>query len=160
MNLDPVWSPKGDHIVFNSNRSGTFDLYQKAASGSGQDELLLSTANIKVPNQWSRDGRFIVYSELDPKTRYDIWVLPVGVGATGNRKPVVFLQTDYYELYGQLSPDSRWMVYTSDESGQREVYVRPFPAAEGKWRISTAAASNRAGAATAKSSSMRARMER
>jgi hypothetical protein len=50
---------------------------------------------------------------------------------------VVFLHTEFQELYGQLSPDSRWMAYTSDESGQREVYVRPFPAAEGKWRIST-----------------------
>jgi Tol biopolymer transport system component len=139
INLDPILSPNGDRIVFNSNRAGTFDLYQTAASGSGQDQVLVSTPNVKVPNQWSRDDRFIVYSELDPKTLYDIWVLPVGQGATGNPRPFAFQRTDYQELYGQLSPDSRWMAYTSEESGAREVYVRPFPGPEGgKQRISTA----------------------
>jgi len=130
-NLDPSWSPKGDRIVFNSNRGGSFNLYQ--TSGSGRDELLLSTPYNKVPDQWSRDDRFIVYSEADPKTKWDLWVLPLG-----QRRPVPFLQSGFNELYGQLSPDSGWMAYTSDESGQREVYVRPFPASEGKWRISTA----------------------
>ena len=93
-----------------------------------------------MPDQWSRDGRFIVYSERDPKTNWDLWVLPVGQGAAGDRKPIPFLQTAFNELKAQLSPDSRWMAYTSDVSGpgQREVYVRPFPAAEGEWRISTA----------------------
>src|SRR5437660_11382910 len=68
-NLDPSWSPKGDRVVFNSNRGGPWNLYQ--TSGSGQDELLLSTTYTKVPDQWSRDGRFIVYSEQDPKTKHD-----------------------------------------------------------------------------------------
>ena len=53
-------------------------------------------------------------------------------------KPIPFLQTEFNEFQGQLSPDSRWMAYTSDESGQREVYVRPFPASDGLWRVSTA----------------------
>ncbi len=76
-NLDPLWSPNGDRILFNSTRGGTFDLYQRAVGGSGQDELLISNANIKLPDQWTRDGRFVVYSELDPKTRWDLWVLPM-----------------------------------------------------------------------------------
>jgi Tol biopolymer transport system component len=137
-NLDPSWSPKGDRILFDSNRGGQFNLYQ--TSGSGKDELLLSTANNnnKVPDQWSRDGRFIVYSEFDPKTKWDLWVLPVGQGAPSDWKPIPFLQTKFNELYGQLSQDGHWMAYTSDESGQREVYVRPFPAADEKWKISTA----------------------
>src|SRR5438552_14112577 len=54
------------------------------------------------------------------------------------RKPVPFLRSEFNELHGQLSPDSQWMAYTSDESGQREVYVRPFPAADAQWRISIA----------------------
>ena len=61
-----------------------------------------------------------------------------GRGAPGDRKPIPFLQTEFNELKGQLSPDNHWMAYTSDESGQREVYVRPFPVSDGKWRISTA----------------------
>lgn len=134
MNLDPSWSPKGDRIVFNSNRGGPFNLYQ--TGGSGRDELLFSTPYTKVPNQWSRDDRFIVYSERDPRTNWDLWVLPVGEGS--DRKPIPFLQSGFNELYGQISPDGRWMAYTSDESGQREVYVRPFPASDYKARISTA----------------------
>ena len=137
-NQAPVWSPQGDRIAFSSNRSGgVHNLYQKAASATGQDDLLLADGNGKVVSQWSRDGRFIVYSEFDPKTKWDIWVLPIESGA--ERKPVSgtpFLRSEFNEVSGQLSPDSHWMAYTSDESGQREVHVRPFPAAEGQWKIS------------------------
>ena len=136
-NLAPVWSPKGDSIVFASNRKGAFNLYQKAASGSGQDELLLPSSLSDGPYQWSRDGRFIVYVEVDPKTKYDLWVLPVE-GAAAERKPIPFLKTEFNELFGQLSPDSHWMAFTSDRSGRREVYVRPFPPGEGEWTISIA----------------------
>jgi Tol biopolymer transport system component len=136
-NNDPFWSPNGDRIVFRSVRGGSTGLYEKEASGSGQDRLLLTNGKNLIPDQWSRDGRFIVYSEFGMKTKWDLWVLPAGQGAPGDQKPITFLQTEFNEFEGQLSPDSRWMAYTSDESGQREVYVRPFPASDGKWRIST-----------------------
>jgi Tol biopolymer transport system component len=137
-NSDPFWSPKGDRIVFGSIRGGRAgDLYQKAASGSGQDELLLATPNPKRVSQWSRDGRFIVYAEADAKTRFDLWVLPLQAGQVP-AKPIPFLQTEFNDVEGQLSPDSRWMAYVSDVAGTREIYVRPFPASEGVWRISTA----------------------
>jgi Tol biopolymer transport system component/tRNA A-37 threonylcarbamoyl transferase component Bud32 len=137
VNGAPVWSPKGDRLAFASDRGGApYNLYQKAASGTGQDEQLLSTSNNKTPSQWSRDGRFLVYTEADPKTRQDIWVLPMESG--GDRKPVAFLHSEFNEGFGQLSPDSHWMAYTSDESGQREVYVRPFPAGDGQFKISIA----------------------
>ena len=136
LNFVPFWSPQGDRIIFRSNRGGhAGDLYQKAASGSGQVELLVSTPNDKTVNQWSRDGRFIVYSELDPKTKWDLWVF-----SAGDRKSIRFLNSDFNELQGQMSPDGHWMAYVSDESGQREVYVRPFPASDGIWRISTTGA--------------------
>jgi serine/threonine protein kinase len=135
-NLDPMWSPDGDRILFNSNRAGPFDFYLKAARNSGQDQLLLTNSSTKVPDQWSRDGRFVVYTEREPQANWSLWVLPM-TGATAG-KPAPFLRTAFNNLYGQLSPDGHWMAYTSDESGQREVYVRPFPAADGVWRISRA----------------------
>jgi Tol biopolymer transport system component len=136
-NITPFWSPQGDRIVFASNRKGVYNLYQKASSGSGQDELLLSNSLLNGPSQWSRDGRFIVYSEIDPKTKSDLWVLPTE-GAAADRKPIPFLRTEFNENFGQLSPDSHWMAFTSDRSGRREVYVRPFPPGEGEWTISIA----------------------
>jgi Tol biopolymer transport system component len=136
INTAPFWSPKGDRMVFASARSGTIDLYQKPTSGTGKDELLVTSDNLKQPTQWTRDGRFIVYSENDPKTKRDIWVLPMD-GATKG-KPVPFLRSDFNEYQGQLSPDSHWMAYTSEATGQPEVYVRPFPEGEGQTKISIA----------------------
>jgi serine/threonine protein kinase len=136
--LAPFWSRNGDRIVFHRALGGIFNLYQRAASAAGKDELLLvPNGNNRAPFQWSRDGRFVVYSEIDPKTKRDIWVLPMQGGA--ERKPLAFLHSEFNEIFGQLSPDSHWMAYTSDESGgQREVYVRSFPAGDYQKRISIA----------------------
>jgi Tol biopolymer transport system component len=137
INIAPVWSPEGDRIAFSSNRGGGIsNLYQKATAVTGQDELLLTTGNVKTPTQWSRDGKFIVYTERDPKTNLDIWVLPMDSGA--DRRPFPFLHSGFNESFGQLSPDIHWMGYTSDKTGQPEVYVRPFPAGEGQEKISIA----------------------
>jgi Tol biopolymer transport system component len=136
-NLYPFWSPNGDRIVFTSNRTGVFNLFQKAAGGRGQDEPLLPNRVAAAPTQWSRDGRFIVYYEFDPKTKRDLWVLPTE-GSAADRKPIPFLRTEANEIFGQLSPDSHWMAFTSDRSGKREVYVRPFPPGDGEWTISLA----------------------
>jgi serine/threonine protein kinase len=136
INTTPFWSPKGDRMVFASSRAGAANLYQKSTSGTGKDELLVASDNGKQPTQWSHDGRFIVYSEIDPKTRSDIWVLPMDGATKGKQFP--FLRSEFNEYEGQLSPNSYWMAYTSDESGQPEVYVRPFPEGEGKTKISIA----------------------
>jgi Tol biopolymer transport system component len=134
---NPVWSPDGSRIAFSSNRSGQNDLYQHASNGSGQDELLFRSGHSKTPTDWSRDGRYLLYSDDDPKTRRDLWVLPVDATSSG-RKPIPFLRTDFDELNGRFSPDSNWVAYQSDESGRYEIYVRPFPAVEGggKWTVS------------------------
>ena len=128
----PVWLPDGSRIVFSSNRKGHIDLYQKSASGVGSDELLLESDLEKHPMSWSPDGRFLLYSTVDPKTKVDLWVLPLG----GDRKPFPFLQTEFNEFDGQFSPDGRWIAYTSDESGRNEIYVAPFPGPGGKQQIS------------------------
>jgi serine/threonine protein kinase/Tol biopolymer transport system component len=135
--FSPFWAPKGDRIVYASSRGGAiFNIYQKAASGIGREEVLLATGNSKLPSQWSRDGRFIVYTENDPTTKRDVWVLPMDGGA--DRKPAPFLHSEFNELHGQLSPDDRWMAYTSDKTGRREVYVAAFPTGEGETRVSLA----------------------
>jgi eukaryotic-like serine/threonine-protein kinase len=139
LNVAPIWSPQGDRIVFASNRvpnrQRLLNLFQKPASGSGQDETLLADAHSKDATQWSRDGRFIVYAERDPNDKMHLWVLPME-GSEKKQKGIPFLQREFNDLMGQLSPDSHWMAYTSDQSGRREVYVRPFPRAEGQWTIS------------------------
>jgi Tol biopolymer transport system component len=137
VNTDPFWSPSGDRIVFMTIPKGPFNLFQKATSGSTQEELLLPNTVSDSPTHWSRDGRFIVYQESDPKNKLDLWVLPVQ-GTAAERKPIPFLRTEFNEMEGQLSPDSRWMAFASDRSGQYEVYVRPFPPGEGEWVISNA----------------------
>jgi Tol biopolymer transport system component len=129
----PVWSPDGDRIVFASDRDGTSSLYQQISTGAGREELVLGSENAKYSVDWSPDGRFIAFEDQDPKTGTDLWVLPL----FGDRKPVPFLRTEFNEGQGQFSPDGRWMAYSSNESGRREVYVQAFPNPGGKWQVST-----------------------
>ena len=109
-------------------------LYQKMTSG-GAEELLLKATTNSQPTDWSRDGRFIVYAKLDQKSQWDLWVLPMD-RAQADRAPVAFLQTEFNEHLGRLSPDGGWLAYVSDESGTNEVYVRRFPSGDRKARVS------------------------
>ena len=125
----PVWSPDGTRILFHSNRTGRFDLYQKLTSGAEVEERLVASDQVKVPSSWSADGRFLLYVGVDPQTNADLWVVPMA----GDRKPSVFLKTPFREVWGAFSPDGRWVAYQSNESGRNEIYVRPFvpPSAPG-----------------------------
>jgi len=132
----PVWSPDGSQVVYASRKDGPGDLYRKASSGAGEEEALFKSAQAKYPDDWSRDGRFLLFSSVDPKTKSDLWILPLSAGGTVAGMPTRFLRTDAYESEGVFSPDTRWIAYQSDESGMTEIYVRPFPAASGQWQIS------------------------
>jgi Tol biopolymer transport system component len=137
----PVWSPDGSRIAFDSNRRGPRDLYQKSSGGAGAEELLLESPQDKAVLDWSADGRFVLYTSIDPQTGYDLWVLPTD----DERKPWAFLKTSFNERWGAFSPDGRWVAYMSDESGQMEIYVRPFGedasgaarGASAQWQVST-----------------------
>jgi Tol biopolymer transport system component len=129
-----IWSPDGSLIVFNANRKGHLDLYQKSSSGAGTEEVLLEDNLDKYPTSWSPDGRFILYRTGVGQTGRESFILPL----SGDHKPVRFLNTKFDEGYGQFSPDGRWVAYRSDESGRNEVYVAPFPGPGGQWQISTA----------------------
>ena len=128
-----VWSPDGTHIVWSSCRSGQYELYMKLADGSGTDEPLLATRSTKFPDDWSPDGKYVLYSNHDPKTKTDLWLLPLA----GDRKSFPYLQTPATEVFGHFHPNGKWITYVSDESGQREIYVQSFPTSKGgRWQIS------------------------
>jgi Tol biopolymer transport system component len=130
----PVWAPDGSRIVWSSSRDGgVSNLYQKAASRAGEDTLLLKSDHPQYPTDWSRDGRFIIYRQDDPKTKSDVWVLPM----TGSDKAKPVVQTDANEITGTISPDGQWLSYASDASGRYEVYVQGFPGGGGKRQVST-----------------------
>ena len=130
---DPVWSPDGSRVLFTSERGGPRDIYQKLSSGAGSEELLLKSEVVKETQDWSSDGRFILFEINDPNNQSDLWVLPL----FGDKQPFPFLATEFSEYQGRFSPDGRWVAYVSNESGKQEVYVQSFPASGGKWQIST-----------------------
>jgi eukaryotic-like serine/threonine-protein kinase len=129
----PIWSPDGDRIVFNSNRQGAYDLYEKRVTGSGNERLLLATPQNKAPVDWSPDGRFVLYRSPTLTTGFDLWALPMD----GTTKPFPVVQTNFEERDGQFSPDGKWIAYQSNESGRSEIVVQPFPGPGDKLQIST-----------------------
>jgi len=131
-NAYPTWTPDGKRIAFMSNKGGPDNLYWQMADGSGGLERLTTSQNIQVPLSWSPNGERLTFVEVAPVTGGDIWVLGMN-----DRKPQPFLQTPAYEGAPEFSPDGRWLAYVSDESGRREIYVRPYPGPGGKWQIST-----------------------
>jgi eukaryotic-like serine/threonine-protein kinase len=122
----PLWSPDGSRMVFSSDRSGVLDLYRKELNGGDRDDLLLHTGKNKWPSDWSHNGRYVIYEELDGEGKEDLWVLPLD----GTSKPFVWIRSPFRENLAQFSPDDRWIAYQSNESGRLEVYVRPFMSPE------------------------------
>jgi Tol biopolymer transport system component len=113
---NPVWSPDGRQLLFNSDRDGGTDLfpYLKTSMdpGSGESRQLSRNA---IPHDWTANGRWIAYEDAD-----DLFV-----GQPGG-EPFNFLKTPAAESYPRFSPDGKWIAYVSNESGRREVFVRPF----------------------------------
>jgi len=137
--LGPVWSPDGSAIAFGAGKG----LYFQDAAGGSKEELLLENENPKAPSDWSRDGRYLVYTEANPKGLAEIWYLPDPLNKSSKRMPVKFQGTEAGESQGQLSPDGRWLAYVSYGSGEEDLFVRPFPSGPGLWKVSTRAAGNR-----------------
>jgi Tol biopolymer transport system component/tRNA A-37 threonylcarbamoyl transferase component Bud32 len=134
VNRNAIWSSDGNRLVYAVQNLGaySFDIYQKAAGGNGQEELLLHTGINGFPLDWSPDGKWIVYQQTDQKTGLDLWLLPLD----GDRTPVPYLQTPFDEQNARFSPDGKWMVYQSNESGRSQIYVQSVPASGTKYQIS------------------------
>ena len=133
LNPYAIWTPDGKRVTFRSAISNPFSLVSMPTNGSGVEEHLTTGEGLPMPGSWSPDGQVLAFSEQNPTTGWDIWVLKL----EGDRKPRPFLQTLSNESGAMFSPDGRWLVYQSDESGRNEIYAGSFPEAGRKWQIST-----------------------
>ena len=129
----PAWSHDGSRLFFGSTRGGSTALFEKA--GVESEQLLTEeTKTIALyPADASNDGRFLLFVESN-RAGLDVAVVPL----TTDKKFIPFITTPFNEVQARFSPNGRWVAYASDESGRFEVYVRPFPAGNGQWKISVA----------------------
>jgi eukaryotic-like serine/threonine-protein kinase len=128
----PAWSPDHRYIYYHRGNQGMSAIERVAAGGTGEVETLLSSEEEKRLTHVSRDGQWLLFDVLAGTTLADIWVYST---AEGTAKP--WLATRFAERSAELSPDGKWIVYQSDESGQNEIYVREFPESSRKWLITS-----------------------
>jgi serine/threonine-protein kinase len=130
----PFWSPDGRIVAYIRDSSNTSAVYGQPADGGGQARPLVRLDRLIQEGEWSRDGRWIlVRTDNGQAGAGDILAAP----ASGDGAPVPVAASPYTELHPALSPDGRWLAYTSNESGINEVYVRAFPDARGgRWQVS------------------------
>ena len=130
----PVWSPDGERIVFSAGADNASSLIVMRIDGAKPNETAsASTTDVKIACDWSADGRFILYKQIEPTTAtWDLWALPMSREGT----PFQVAHTQYDERDGQFSPDGKWLAYQSDESGRPEIYLQPFPGPGPKVRVS------------------------
>jgi|SRR5262245_4853378 len=133
-NVFPVWSPDGGRIAYASNRGGEYHALIRSASGTGgEDSLAHEPGGTDLPLDWSADGRTIAIAHQGA-SGWDIWLL----GTDPRQAPNKILQSPFNERFGRISPDGRWLAYSSNESGRNEIYVVPLAGGAGKWQVSTA----------------------
>jgi Tol biopolymer transport system component len=123
----PIWSPDAKRLVFTSNRQFNIDLYMKNSDGTQEEKSMVSDDFNKYPNDWSRDGKYILYTRGP-----DLWFVTVP-----ELKSSLYLKAVSAIRNGQFSPDGEWVAYASNESGKWEIYVTSFPEPRGKWQVST-----------------------
>ncbi len=137
----PLWSYDGKWIVFSSARkNGKYDLYMKSSNGVGDVIQLTNTGSNQINAiNWSSDNKYMGFTQSNPDTKFDVYVLPIAnMPDSGKIKPVTILKTQFNEFGVWFSPDSKWIMYATDETGQFQLYVSPFPdITTGKWQVST-----------------------
>jgi Tol biopolymer transport system component len=132
----PLWTPDGKRIAYGTKQKGEFVILLKAADGSANEEQLASSPDRLIcPWCWSGDGKTLIVFEhpLNPGTNTDIGA----VSMEGNHSHRLLLNSKYDDSQPQISPDGLWIAYTSNESGQNEVFVRPYPqVGKDRWQVS------------------------
>ncbi len=133
---DPVWSPDGNAIIFDSSRSGKTDLYTRPANGSQEEQLFYHDETDKYPTSWSADGKYVAYEDLKGRDIH-IWAVAM---AGSDHKPFPVLQEKYATRQPTISPDAKWVAYYSNEYGKWQVYITSFPKPGGKFMVGDGAA--------------------
>jgi Tol biopolymer transport system component len=142
LDWEPVWSPDDKRLAFASQRDGLDKIYLKDSSGIGSEKAAPKSADRQRPKAWSPDGKFLLYMHGDPRggATFNLWVLPVDSARPAEREATPYFTSRFNITQGQFSPGKasapRWVAYTSNESGQDQVYVQSFPTGTGKFQIS------------------------
>jgi Tol biopolymer transport system component len=133
---NPVLSPDGSKLIYSSQRTGNWNLYEKPMNGQGGEVALHPATSQDYCVDWSPDGSSILISRIEPsKTRSDLWLMQLN--GAHDQYPVA--NTDFDEQDGKFSPDGKWIAYASNESGDYEVYLKPTGKSETQsWKISSA----------------------
>jgi Tol biopolymer transport system component len=132
---EPTWSPDGNRIIYSSTAKGGLHMYSIPTSGIGRAELLIDSDKIDYPTSWSSDGRYLAFTRQSSSgdRNLKVWILPM----SGDKKPHQLLDSGYYQDRAVFSPNGKWLAFETNENGQDEVYVTPFPSAKSKFLVST-----------------------
>jgi Tol biopolymer transport system component len=142
LDFEPVWSPDGKRLAFASRRDGGLDrIYWKETSGIGSEEAVSKFSGNQRPKAWSPDGKFLLFMH-SAEGHFNLWELPADAAQpVTERKATPYFTSAFNVTQGQFSPGPanapRWVAYTSNESGQNQIYVQSFPAGTGKFQVST-----------------------
>jgi WD40-like Beta Propeller Repeat len=131
---DPVWSPDGSKMAITWLRGGEeqANVYEWTPSSGADPRSLIPGRAVRWALDWSPDGRFILYAEVDPLTKFDVWAMPLLEGA----KAIPVVRTQGKDNEGRFSPDGKLVAYQSDEAKQTRVYIRSFPSGPGPIAVS------------------------
>lgn len=130
LDFHPAWSPSGDRIYYESRKGGASpEILSRLADGSGKEEIIVKQA---MQPHVAPDGKTLVYATILPQQGGELFQVPL----EGDRKPAAFLQAPGNHWQPVFSPDGRYVAYESHESGRSEIFLKAFPAGEGKWQVS------------------------
>ncbi len=123
----PVWSSTGEDVAFTVRQGLSYDIFTLAKTGDGEPQELIATEKRELPEDWSPDGKHLLYVVREPETGRDLWRLTWA--EDGSKESHPYIQTPHNERGAKFSPDGRYVAYTGDDSGINNVYVQSFPKA-------------------------------